>query len=117
MVRPSGKDCDTAAKNKLNHIHFLVGKGQHNSCYQGQKKLVPHDGKRLNAYMDTININNIDLTAYRFAPKSVHYLCSSMELTINKSLKKYDDDQIKKEEGYFANRYNLRLNQIGRAHV
>ena len=57
--------------------------------------------------MDQINTNNINLTAYCFAPKSVHYLCSNMEHTINKLLKKYDNNQTIKEEEHFAKQYNL----------
>ena len=63
--------------------------------------------------MDAININNIDLSAHRFPPKSIHHICSTMELTINNSLETYDEDNINLEEEHFAimlNHYNLRSN-------
>ena len=102
MGTSSNKSCDAATKKKLQNIHILVGKGPHNTCYQHQKKLVPIDGKRLNTYMDAININNINLSAHRFPPKLIHHICSTMELTINNSLETYDEDNINLEEEHFA---------------
>ena len=112
MGSSSKEKCDASTKKKLQSIHILVGKGPHNTCYKYQKKLVPIDGKRSNAYMDAINIDNIDLSAHWFAPKSIHHICLTMELTINNLLETYDEDNINLEEEHFARmqHYNSRSN-------
>ena len=109
MGTSSNKSCDAATKKKLQNIHILVGKGPHNICNKSQKKLIPIEGNRSNAYMDAINVNNIDLSAHRFPPKSVHYLYSTIEYTINLALKQYDANENNKEEEYFANKQHDNL--------
>ena len=104
------KKCDGATKKKLRSINLLLGKTPHNSCStEGKGLLVLINGKQLNAYTDVQNKNNINIPpAYCFANKP-HILCANMERTINKALRKYDNDQTIKEEEHFAKQYNINI--------
>ena len=87
------RKCDAATKKRLKFFHLLSGKDVHEKCSK-KENLRDIDGKRLNAYIDTLKEEQINgALDYRFADKP-YKLCANMERTIDRSLVDYDDQQI-----------------------